>query len=657
MGSVQSREHTFQTLSGYDGPFVGSNLGTNIFVDLNSAAERIPHWSIYPGYRDFLLRKFFKTESIYAGAVYSMVAKMKSLPRIIEGPDRAKKAAEDVFKHADFDNGHMTLIGKTVQDILTQDNGYFWELVGPGSADGPLLGAPTQVNYLDPGSCYRTFDLTYPVLYIDPINGSRHRIHRTRVISGSSQPQPEELARGVGFCSLSRVLARVRLVKAITQHRLEVTTGTQKKAIIHGKGVSARTLRRALRRSDVEQEQEEMIEHQGIPILTTAQGVELNVLSLAGMPDGYNMVDEHTIYVYIVALGLGVDAREIWPATVTGASKADASVQHMKARGKGFADILTELERAHDLVLKLFSPSLHIVHDFVDDEQDAMTADLYKKQVEVFDKYMGHGAINSKELRALGIVSGALDPTVLDNLDSLDGMDGFEDPEDLEDPEEVVETEVVVEDATEEEDELELVAAAVLGIKTETSYEAALRAAARGLYNGSLDMVQFIDAMDSAIRRGLTQAAFESFRSAGFDPSDMTFEEQQKLFDFIAVNMSHVLPLAKYILLAKDAVEVVTTITQVFKRIKMWVRQYNKVRNFFKTLIGADLKYRWVWDPVKEHCKDCERLNGRVYRASTWARYDVRPQSSRLKCKGLNCGCELNLTNAHATPGFPPRIG
>lgn len=663
MGSVQARSHNISTMplymtAGADVPF----NQFNVLFNVGEVADRVPNWSIYPGVRDQKLREFWKKESIIAGAIYSIVAKMKSLPRMFEGPTRSVKFAEDLFASADFENGHMDLIGKTVQDLLTQDNGAMWELVGPGNPNGPLLGAPTEINYLDPARCYRTFDPTYPILYINPINNERHRIHKTRVISKAQMPQPDELARGVGVSALTRILDRVRLIKAITQHRIETATGTQRKAIIHGKGVSGRTLRRALRRADVEQAQEELIEYQGIPILTTAQGVELNVLSLAGIPDGYNMVDEHTIYVYIIALDLGVDAREIWPATVTGASKADASVQHMKARGKGFADLITTLEWMHEQVLKRISPHLKLIHDFVDDEQDKITTEIHKQRTEILEKYEKGGAITAKEFRGLAISGGILDAEVLDNIDSLPGMEGFEESEESEEESpgegfsEEINEEAEEDEGTEFESELSgaRFARSILSFKTERSFERSIRAAARGLWNGSFDTLQFIDAMDAALNRGLTDAAIIALGEIGFNLTDLEFEERLAITKEIADTLSFVSPLANWIIQNRKGL---STLKTVFDRIKLWVRTYNKMKNFVKSLVGGDTKLRWVWSPEKEHCLDCEKLNGRVYRASIWARYDIRPQSRRLKCKGFNCGCGFIPTTDSATPGFPPSIG
>lgn len=664
MVSVQARRHDIPGLAQMDIPGFPNIQSLSYLASISGAAERIPAWSIYPAERDAKLREFWKTESIFAGAVYSIVAKMKSLPRKWEGPSRSVKAIEDLFSQADFGNGHMTLVAKTVQDLLTQDNGFFWELVGKGSPNGPLLGPPTEVNYLDPARCYRTFDPTYPVLYVDPINGKRHRLHHTRVIMGSSMPQPDELSRGVGFSALSRVLERVRLVRAILQHRLEVATGTQRKAIIHGRGVSARTLIRALRRADTQTEQEELYEYQSMPVLTTAQGVDLNVLSLAGIPDGYSMVDEHTIYVYIIALVLGVDAREIWPATVTGASKADASVQHMKARGKGFADILTELERAHNLVAKRFSPALHVVHDFVDDEQDQMTGAIQKQRTEILSEYKKAGAIDAKEMRALAISEGILNSEVLDNVDTLEGMQNFDETEDsvsAESPEDASPQEMVPEepDPSGSVDE----GSAFLSYfeqkyllrrhKSIRYYREALRRISRAVWDDRISYLEFLEKAEAYVQQFLNEAMIQALYEVGLTVAELTVDERILLAARIAEEISYLQPFARWLLENQRGV---TKLVTVFNRVELWVNSFNKMKNYVKTAIGGDVKLLWVMDPAKEHCRDCARLDGRVYRAKIWARYGIKPQDARLACSGYRCGCLLLPTDRPANTGFPPSL-
>lgn len=59
---------------------------------------------------------------------------------------------------------------------------------------------------------------------------------------------------------------------------------------------------------------------------------------------------------------------------------------------------------------------------------------------------------------------------------------------------------------------------------------------------------------------------------------------------------------------------------------------------------------------VVHNCASCLMYSGRVYRASTWKKYDIYPRMRSLLCRGLRCGCEFRPTAMPCTPGKPPQI-
>ena len=64
---------------------------------------------------------------------------------------------------------------------------------------------------------------------------------------------------------------------------------------------------------------------------------------------------------------MSIDARELWPATASGATKADALLSHMKSRGKGPGQIIRVVE---DMFEQKYLPSvLKFEFDYQDDEQ------------------------------------------------------------------------------------------------------------------------------------------------------------------------------------------------------------------------------------------------------------------------------------------------
>lgn len=98
----------------------------------------------------------------------------------------------------------------------------------------------------------------------------------------------------------------------------------------------------------------------------------------------------------------------------------------------------------------------------------------------------------------------------------------------------------------------------------------------------------------------------------------------------------------------------------LFKRVdarqQLWWNAYHRVQNQARQLAAGDRPMMWVLGPTEQHCPDCSGYDGRVYRASTWARYDIRPQHPGLSCHGFNCQCRLVVTDQPPMRGRPPAM-
>ncbi len=128
-----------------------------------SVADNFPAWPSRQ--RDVEMHRFWRTEPTLAGAVYSMVAKVAALDYKLTGPGKAVTRARNMLTQADLGRGWPVFIQKVVQDILTQDNGGWVEIIRREGA-GPM--APVQgIAHLDSQRCMRTGDIRTPVMYID----------------------------------------------------------------------------------------------------------------------------------------------------------------------------------------------------------------------------------------------------------------------------------------------------------------------------------------------------------------------------------------------------------------------------------------------------------------------------------------------------------
>jgi hypothetical protein len=189
-------------------------------------------------------------------------------------------------------------------------------------------------------------------------------------------------------------------------------------------------------------------------------------------------------------------------------------------------------------------------------------------------------------------------------------------------------------------------------LKSIEGYRLNIRSAVRSLWNGNIDYYTFMDNMSLAIERGFTQAWYEGAKIYGVSPSELTDEEHLRLTDEVNREREFV----------RNLGQAINTNSKVFggklqpllTRSELWVSGYNRIRILGSSYAAKDQKLQFNLGFSKEHCVDCTRYNGRVYRASIWRKYDIQPRSYSLACRGYHCLCFFTPTNAPATPGFPP---
>lgn len=186
----------------------------------------------------------------------------------------------------------------------------------------------------------------------------------------------------------------------------------------------------------------------------------------------------------------------------------------------------------------------------------------------------------------------------------------------------------------------------------EADFGRRIRGLVRGLWAGEIDEFAFVDSMITIVERGITWAWEEGASVCGISPADFSGEERQRIQLRVAETYSPVVNFAGEIVRGNRATG--GKLRTHLNRAAMWSNRYAAVKHEAQLLACADQKLMWVWNPMKEHCSDCENYNGRVYRASVWAKYNIQPQMRALQCGGWRCGCNLTPTNDPVTPGRPP---
>lgn len=190
--------------------------------------------------------------------------------------------------------------------------------------------------------------------------------------------------------------------------------------------------------------------------------------------------------------------------------------------------------------------------------------------------------------------------------------------------------------------------------RSEGSYRTALRGNGRGLWSGAVDLDSFTAGMEATVSRGLRQAFSDGITLEGLTEDDLTQDELTQRDDRIASELGFINALGTWI--SERSKDKGGKLADVFARMELWVARYNEVRYLGQLVASRDKKLEWRWNPSKEHCDDCRVMHGRVYRASTWLRYGIMPQSANLACFGTRCGCGFYETDKPVNKGRPPAL-
>ena len=183
------------------------------------------------------------------------------------------------------------------------------------------------------------------------------------------------------------------------------------------------------------------------------------------------------------------------------------------------------------------------------------------------------------------------------------------------------------------------------------TYRASIRSAIRGLWSGKLSQSDFLNAMQSAINRGLTQAWLTGAKDCSQNINDLTIEERAQLALFIVEQVSFVQRLSDDIV--RSDKQSGGLLGGLIARADMWANVWNEVKQTAEAMCKGNDKREWILGPT-EHCKTCSGLSGRVYRFSTWLD-NIVPPSHKSICRGYRCKCVLSPTTKPVTKGKFPK--
>lgn len=419
-----------ESLSVQSRPKISENGFTNSFGLVPYMAlgnGRAPGW--WSPARDLWLEQFWKASDHLSGTMYTMASKMTAIPIKIVPKDssdktaqkEAQQATERLIAASGFGNSWMVEYEKWVQDLLGRDNGAFFEVIGNGSKAGPIIGQPIAVNHMDSTRCVRTGHPIYPVVYQD-VDGTRYKMHFSRVMFASQMNSPRAEMYGVGFSAISRCLNVAQTLMDILIYEQEkLGSRPHRQVIITKGGLDPTDLANAFLLAEEKMDNMGLTRYSKV-VVTGSQSLpeaSMETHDLASMPDGFDQQTSITLGMATIALAFGTDARELFPSLTSGATRADALLQHLKQRGKGPGQILQTIETLFNF--KFVSDRTRFISDFQDDAQDRQEAEIRMVRANTRVQDSSTGVRDVRTSRELMTVNQEIERSQFDRMELDDG--------------------------------------------------------------------------------------------------------------------------------------------------------------------------------------------------------------------------------------------
>jgi len=347
-------------------------------LQLATIADECPRW--WSPARDVYLDRFWPTENFLAGAIFSIGSRNASFRYELTGPRDQVIWAQTLLSQADFGAGWQPFLMKITQDLLTQDNGAFMEIIRPARiytegktydgakaldldtgeytwhaldpktgtlipvsqfqegfkiADSPLA-LPIGVAHLDAQRCTRTGDPDHPVLYQD-LKGGRHKLTWHQVVTLEETPSPRAEMFNVQLCAVSRVLRLAQILRDLTIYKHEKISGRFARAI-HLTNIDPQIIQDAVEQAEESADSRGLLRYMQPIIAATLDPnatPAIATLELASLPEGYDEEASMRWYISGLALVLGVDYGFLAPLPGSKlGTAAQAETQERQARGK-----------------------------------------------------------------------------------------------------------------------------------------------------------------------------------------------------------------------------------------------------------------------------------------------------------------------------------
>lgn len=335
--------------------------------------------------RDNYLSDFWQEEPILAGATYSMTAKMSSLGWTVTGKRRiATEMAKMLARAASmlgYDWGGF--MSSTSQDFYTTNRGIFWELAKEGN--DYAAGKIVDIGHIDSLCCSMTGYYNYPMIYSSAVVGQTLRFVPGQFTHFSSMPSPRERNMGGGLCAVDRCYRAAKMLVGLHNYDEEKLNNLPPEGVAAVTGLTMEEFTDALSLWQEKRKADNSLTFPQVLWLIGSQpnsNVDVKFIGFSQLPESFDRKSVVDQYVNTVALCYGVDVREFWTSSGGGLGSAgESSIQHLKAKGKGPGELISDTERHINGELP---DDVDFKFDRQDSEESAQEAAIAKAWVDAF---------------------------------------------------------------------------------------------------------------------------------------------------------------------------------------------------------------------------------------------------------------------------------
>lgn len=416
-------------------------------IQLAQYADEAPAW--WSPRRDIYLRKFFPTEPYLCGAIYSVISRNASFRFEFTGPERAVQSAWKLVRTANIMRGWQSFALKISLDLLTQDNGAFFEAIRPArvrtkegetravrtqdgwkavgrrgklhSLDGmeyeikdSEFDLPIGVAHLDAARCTRTGDAEYPVVYEDT-GGTAHKLRWYQVAVLEDMPSADVTKHDVGYCATSRALRLAQVLRDNQIHKHEKVSGRFSKRI-YLTNVGADIITDAMEQANEAADARGLVRYMAPIIAETLEPGStpaVATIDMASLPENFD--EEATMRWYIAGLAVvfGVDYGFFapLPGGKLGTSE-QAAVQERQSRGKASSLWMKEIENKFNYH-GILPRNVFMEFKEIDAQEEIERDTAAQRRAKTRQMRIGSGEITPQVARQIAVDQGDLDKRYL----------------------------------------------------------------------------------------------------------------------------------------------------------------------------------------------------------------------------------------------------